>query len=153
MTDENREVRRARRSFPARYKLDILEEIDHVSDQGNPALGIIDFERGVKMSGSRFYVLRGAGARLQRAIIQFMLDYHGNVHGYTEIYPPFMVRSAMFVGAGQLPKFADNIYRDAEEDFMWLGTAEIALTSLHRDELLDEAPQEPWRQEPRGRGC
>ena len=104
-----------------------------------PALGIIDFERGVKLSGSRFYVLRGAGARLQRAIIQFMLDYHVNQHGYTEIYPPFMVRSAMFVGAGQLPKFADNIYRDAEEDFMWLGTAEIALTNLHRDEVLEEA--------------
>ena len=81
-----------------------------------PALGIIDFDRGVKLSGSRFYVLRGAGARLQRAVIQFMLDYHVNVHGYTEIYPPFMARSAMFVGAGQLPKFADNIYRDAEED-------------------------------------
>lgn len=104
-----------------------------------PALGIIDFDRGVKMSGSRFYVLRAGGARLQRAVIQFMLDYHVNHHGYTEIYPPFMVRSAMFVGAGQLPKFADNIYRDAEEDFMWLGTAEIALTNLHRDEILDEA--------------
>ena len=101
-----------------------------------PRLGIIDFERGVKLSGSRFYVLRGAGARLQRAVIQFMLDYHVNQHGYTEIYPPFMVRSAMFVGAGQLPKFVDNIYRDAEEDFMWLGTAEIALTNLHRDEVL-----------------
>ncbi len=68
-----------------------------------------------------------------------MLDYHVNQHGYTEIYPPFMVRSAMFVGAGQLPKFVDNIYRDAEEDFMWLGTAEIALTNLHRDEVLEEA--------------
>ncbi len=104
-----------------------------------PALGIVDFERGTKLSGSRFYVLRGQGARLQRAVIQFMLDYHTTVHDYTEIYPPFMVRSAMFVGAGQLPKFADNIYRDAEEDFMWLGTAEIALTNLHRDEILDEA--------------
>ncbi len=104
-----------------------------------PALGIIDFDRGVKLSGSRFYVLRGQGARLQRAVIQFMLDYHVNVHGYEEIYPPFMVRSAMFVGAGQLPKFADNIYRDAEEDYMWLGTAEIALTNLHRDEILEEA--------------
>ena len=103
-----------------------------------PALGILDFDRGVKLSGSRFYVLKGAGARLQRAVIQFMLDHHVNVHGYTEIYPPFMVRSAMFVGAGQLPKFADNIYRDAEEDFMWLGTAEIALTNLHRDEILEE---------------
>lgn len=104
-----------------------------------PALGILDFERGVKLSGSRFYILKAGGARLQRAVIQFMLDYHVNTHGYTEIYPPFMVRSAMFVGAGQLPKFADNIYRDAEEDFMWLGTAEIALTNLHRDEILDEA--------------
>ena len=103
-----------------------------------PALGILDFERGVKLSGTRFYVLKGTGARLQRALIQFMLDYHANKHGYTEVYPPFMVRSEMFVGAGQLPKFADNIYRDAEEDFMWLGTAEIALTNLHRDEILDE---------------
>ena len=103
-----------------------------------PALGIIDFDRGVKLSGSRFYVLRGQGARLQRAVIQFMLDYHTTIHGYTEIYPPFMVRSAMFVGAGQLPKFVDNIYRDAEEDYMWLGTAEIALTNLHRDEILEE---------------
>ena len=104
-----------------------------------PALNIIDFDRGVKLSGSRFYVLRGAGARLQRGLIQFMLNLHTETHGYTEIYPPFMVRSAMYVGAGQLPKFADNIYRDAEEDFMWLGTAEIALTNLHRDEILDEA--------------
>ncbi|WP_420643371.1 serine--tRNA ligase [Candidatus Leptofilum sp.] len=104
-----------------------------------PALNIIDFDRGVKLSGSRFYVLRGAGARLQRALIQFMLNYHLEQHGFTEIYPPFMVRSQVFEGAGQLPKFFDNIYRDAEEDFMWLGTAEIALTNLHRDEILDEA--------------
>jgi seryl-tRNA synthetase len=104
-----------------------------------PELGIIDFERGVKLSGSRFYLLRGLGARLQRAVIQFMLDYHVTHHGYTEIYPPFMVRSEMFVGAGQLPKFAENIYRDAEEDYMWLGTAEIALTNVHRDEILEEA--------------
>jgi seryl-tRNA synthetase len=104
-----------------------------------PALGIIDFERGVKLSGSRFYVLKGWGSRLQRAVIQFMLDYHVDRHGYTEVYPPFMVRSEMFVGAGQLPKFADNVYRDAEDDFMWLGTAEIALTNLHRDEILEEA--------------
>jgi seryl-tRNA synthetase len=104
-----------------------------------PALDIIDFEQGVKLSGSRFYVLKGQGARLQRALIQFMLDYHLDHHGYTEIYPPFMVRSAVFEAAGQLPKFYDNIYRDAEEDFMWLGTAEIALTNIHRDDVLDEA--------------
>lgn len=103
-----------------------------------PEMDLIDFERGVKLSGSRFYLLRGWGARLQRALIQFMLDYHVFEHDYTEIYPPFMVRSECFVGAGQLPKFADNIYRDAEEDFMWLGTAEIALTNIHRDEILEE---------------
>ncbi|GMQ78551.1 MAG: serine--tRNA ligase [Anaerolineae bacterium] len=103
-----------------------------------PALKIIDFERGVKLSGTRFYLLKGAGSRLQRALIQFMLDFHVSQHGYTEIYPPFMVRSEMFVGAAQLPKFRENIYRDAEEDFMWLATAEIALTNIHRDEILEE---------------
>lgn len=101
-------------------------------------LDIIDFERGVKLSGSRFYVLKSQGARLQRALIQFMLNYHLDHHGFTEVYPPFMVRSKIFEGAGQLPKFFDNIYRDAEEDFMWLGTAEIALTNMHRDEILQE---------------
>lgn len=103
-----------------------------------PELGIIDFERGVKLSGSRFYILKGWGARLQRALIQFMLDYHRENHAYTEVYPPFMVRSAIFEGAGQLPKFFDNIYRDAEEDFMWLATAEVALANFHRDEILEE---------------
>lgn len=104
-----------------------------------PALGIIDFERGVKLSGSRFYLLKGWGARLQRALIQFMLNYHLEHHAYTEVYPPFIVRSEIFEGAGQLPKFFDNIYRDAEEDLMLLGTAEIALANLHRDEILNEA--------------
>lgn len=104
-----------------------------------PELGIIDFERGVKLSGSRFYLLKGWGSRLQRALIQFFLDFHTEKHGYTEVYPPFMVRSEMFVGAGQLPKFKDNIYRDAEEDYMWVGTAEIVLTNVHRDEILEEA--------------
>jgi len=103
-----------------------------------PELDIIDFERGVKLSGTRFYILKGWGARLQRALIQFMLDCHVEDHGYTEVYPPYMVRSDMFVGAAQLPKFSDNIYRDAEEDFMWIGTAEIAVTNMHRDEILEE---------------
>ena len=100
------------------------------------ALGIIDFERGVKLSGTRFYVLKGLGARLQRAIISFMLDLHTTEHGYQEIYPPFMVKRECMVGAAQLPKFADNIYHDAEEDFWFVGTAEIPLTNLHRDEIL-----------------
>lgn len=102
-----------------------------------PMLGIIDFERGTKLSGSRFYLLRGLGARLQRALISWMLDVHINEHGYSEIYPPYMVKREAFVGAAQLPKFADNIYRDAEEDFMFIGTAEIPLTNVHRDEILD----------------
>jgi seryl-tRNA synthetase len=100
-------------------------------------LGILDFERGVKLSGSRFYVLRGAGARLQRALIAWMLDLHTRGHGYTEIYPPFVVREECMWGAGQLPKFADNIYHDVEDDFWFIGTAEIPLTNLHRDEILD----------------
>ncbi len=102
-------------------------------------LDIIDFERGVKLSGSRFYLLKGQGAHLQRAVIQFMLDFHIEKHGYTEIYPPFIVQSKCFEGAAQLPKFFDNIYRDAEQDLMLLATAEVALTNVHRDEILEEA--------------
>jgi seryl-tRNA synthetase len=101
-----------------------------------PKLGIIDFERGVKLSGTRFYLLRGMGSRLQRALIQWMLDVAVDQHGYTEMHLPLMVRGEMMVGAAQLPKFADNIYHDAEEDFWWLGTAEVALTNIHRDEIL-----------------
>ncbi len=99
-------------------------------------LGIIDFDRGVKISGSRFYVLSGLGARLQRAVIAFMLDLHTSEHGYREIYPPYMVKRECMVGAGQLPKFADNIYHDDEDDFWFVGTAEIPLTNLHRDEIM-----------------
>jgi seryl-tRNA synthetase len=98
-------------------------------------LDIVDFERGVKLSGTRFYLLKGAGARLQRALITWMLDVHLD-QGYTEIYPPYMVRREMMVGAAQLPKFEDNIYHDAEEDYWFVGTAEIPLTNLHRDEIL-----------------
>ena len=100
------------------------------------SLGIIDFDRGVKLSGSRFYVLKGPGARLQRALITFMLDLHTTQHGYQEIYPPFLVKRECMVGSGQLPKFADNIYHDTEDDFWLVGTAEIPLTNLHRDEIL-----------------
>jgi seryl-tRNA synthetase len=102
-----------------------------------PQLGILDFERGVKLSGSRFYVLKGAGARLQRALIHWMLDMHVTQHGYTEIYPPSIVKEECMWGAGQLPRFAENIYRDAEDDLWLIGTAEIPLTNLHRDEILD----------------
>ncbi len=100
------------------------------------ALGIIDFERGVKLSGSRFYVLKGLGARLQRALIDFMLDLHIKEHGYSEIYPPFMVKRECMVGSGNLPKFADNLYHDKEDDFWFVPTAEVPLTNLYRDEIL-----------------
>jgi seryl-tRNA synthetase len=100
-----------------------------------PTLDIIDFERGVKLSGTRFFVLKGLGARLQRALITWMLDVH-LAQGYTEIYPPYMVRREMMVGAAQLPKFEENIYHDAEEDYWFVGTSEIPLTNLHRDEIL-----------------
>jgi len=101
-------------------------------------LGIIDFDRGVKLSGSRFYVLGGAGARLQRSLITFMLALHTDTHGYKEIYPPYMVKREIMVGSGQLPKFADNIYHDDQEDYWFIGTAEIPLTNLHRDEILNK---------------
>jgi seryl-tRNA synthetase len=102
-----------------------------------PELGILDFERGVKLSGSRFYVLRAEGARLQRALIAWMLDVHTREHGYTEIYPPYVVREECMWNAGQLPRLADNIYHDVEDDLWLIGTAEIPLTSLHGDEILD----------------
>lgn len=100
-------------------------------------LDIIDFERGVKLSGSRFYVLKGLGAALQRALISFMLDLHIKAHGCTEIYPPYMVKQECMVGSSNLPKFADNLYHDAEEDFWFVPTAEVPLTNLHRDEVIE----------------
>jgi seryl-tRNA synthetase len=103
-----------------------------------PALGIINFEQGVKITGSRFYVLSGAGARLQRALIAWMLDMHIR-QGYTEKYTPFIVKSAVLYGSGHLPKFSDNLYRDHEEDLWMVPTAEVPLTGLHMDEILEEA--------------
>ena len=101
------------------------------------ALGIIDFDRGVKLSGSRFFILRGAGARLQRALIAFMLDAHVTRHGYTEVYPPVMVKEETMWRSGQLPKFRDNLYHDAEEDYWFIPTAEVPLTNMHGDEVLE----------------
>jgi seryl-tRNA synthetase len=103
-----------------------------------PALGVIDFERGTKITGSRFYVLSGPGARLQRALIAFMLDLHIR-QGYTEKYLPFIVNYETVFGAGQLPKFADNLYKDFEEELYFVPTAEVPLTGLHRDDILGES--------------
>jgi seryl-tRNA synthetase len=102
-------------------------------------LGIIDFERGVKLSGTRFYVLAGLGARLERALIAFMLDLKTRDQGYLEIAPPLMVNTATATSTGHLPKNADTMYHDAEEDYWFIPTAELPLTSMYRDEILDSA--------------
>jgi len=116
------------------------------------ALGILDQERAIKLSGARFAVLMGAGARLERALISFMLDLHTQKHGYTEVLPPFMVNSKSLFGTGQLPKFAEDLFRCSDADATaaangefkdndhWLiPTAEVPVTNLYRDEILDEA--------------
>ena len=100
-------------------------------------LGILDFARGAKISGSRFYILKGLGARLQRALIAWMLDLHVTEHGYIEVYPPAMVKEDCLIGTGNLPKFGENLYRDAEEDFWFIPTAEVPVTNLYREEVLE----------------
>lgn len=105
-------------------------------------LRVIDFQRGVKLSGSRFYTLNGRGARLERAIISWMLDLHSEEHGYTEMALPILVRREIMEGSGNLPRFADNLYHDEEDDLWLIPTAEVPVTNLHRDEILsaDELP-------------
>ncbi len=99
-------------------------------------LGMLDFERGAKLSGSRFYVLSAGLARLQRALIAYMLDLHAQ-QGYREVYLPFVVKQRTLFAAGQLPKFADNLYHDVEDDIWLVPTAEVPITNLHGDEILD----------------
>jgi seryl-tRNA synthetase len=102
-----------------------------------PALGIVDFERAARMSGSRFAVLTGAGARLSRALIDFMLDVHTREHGYTEVDPPFLVASRALIGTGNLPKFEEDLFKIAgDKDLYLIPTAEVPLTNLHREETL-----------------
>jgi len=103
-----------------------------------PALGVIDFERGTKIAGARFTVLVGAGARLARALINFMLDLHTKQHGYTEIEPPFMANTASLTGTGNLPKFEADLFKIAGDwDLYMVPTAEVPLTNMHRGEILD----------------
>ena len=106
-------------------------------------LGVIDFERGVRLAGSRFFVLRGLGAKLQRALISFMLDMHVERHGYTEVYLPYMINRDTALASGHLPGFQEEMYHDDEDDLWMVPTAEAAITSLHRDEILsaDELPR------------
>jgi len=100
-------------------------------------LGLIDFERGVKLSGTRFYVLTGLAARLERALITWMLDVKIKEQGYLEIVPPLMVNGAAVLGTAHLPKFRDTMYRDIEEDYWFIPTAEVPLTNLYAREILD----------------
>jgi seryl-tRNA synthetase len=103
------------------------------------ALGILDFERAAKITGARFPLYFGAGARLERALINFMLDIHTRTHGYTEILPPFMVNRQSMTHTGQLPKFEEDLFKLADWDYFLVPTAEVPVTNIHQDEVLDEA--------------
>src|ERR1700716_1235210 len=103
------------------------------------ALGIMDFERAARVSGSRFAFLTGAGARLERALVQFMLDLHTREHGYREVYAPFLVNSASMIGTANLPKFADDAFRIEDRDLWLIPTAEVPVTNMHRQEILERA--------------
>ena len=103
------------------------------------ALGILDFDRAAKMAGARFVVMTGAGARLERALINFMLDVHTSEHGYKEVLPPVMVNRAAMTGTGQLPKFEEDLFRLRDEDYFLIPTAEVPVTNLHREEILSES--------------
>ena len=129
--DDNAEVRRE--GTPRAFDFDPKPHFDL-----GPALGILDFERATKMSGSRFAVLMGAGARLARALINFMLDLHTKEHGYIEVEPPFLVSSDALRGTGNLPKFEQDLFKIAGDwDLFLIPTAEVPLTNLHRGEIVD----------------
>ncbi len=130
--EENQEVRRwgacAPLSFDAKPHWEIGEQ-----------LGILDFERAAKIAGARFAVLTGLGAQLDRALINFMLDLHTTRHGYREVLPTFMVNARSLVGTGQLPKFEEELFALRDDPYYLVPTAEVPVTNLHRDEILDEA--------------
>jgi seryl-tRNA synthetase len=124
------------RSIPgASRPSSIFEPLNHW-DIGEK-LDILDFERAARMTGARFAVLKGLGARLERALINFMLDLHTNEHGYTEILPPFMVNSQAMTGTGQLPKFAEDSFKLEKSDYWLIPTAEVPVTNLHMNETLE----------------
>jgi len=107
-------------------------------DELGESLGILDFERAGKISGARFSLLVGAGALLERSLINFMLDLHTRQHGYTEVLPPFMVKSAALMGTGQLPKFKEDLFKIEGTDHWLIPTAEVPVTNIHYDEIIDE---------------
>jgi seryl-tRNA synthetase len=132
---ENKEIRRwgdpPQFNFPAKNHWDIGEE-----------LGILDFARAAKLAGARFALYKDAGARLERALINFMLELHTQEHGYREVLPPFLVNREAMTGTGQLPKFEEDLFRTTEPDFFLIPTAEVPVTNIHREELLsrDQLP-------------
>src|SRR5579864_2110506 len=128
--EDNVEVRRC--GEPRRFDFEPKAHWDL-----GPELGILDLERAAKITGARFAVYWGAGARLERALINFMLDVHTREHGYNEVLPPFMVNSASLFGTGQLPKFADDQFKCEKHDLWLIPTAEVPVTNLYRDETLD----------------
>nr|Q024V4.1 RecName: Full=Serine--tRNA ligase; AltName: Full=Seryl-tRNA synthetase; Short=SerRS; AltName: Full=Seryl-tRNA(Ser/Sec) synthetase [Candidatus Solibacter usitatus Ellin6076] len=128
--DDNVEVRRS--GEPAKFDFEPKAHWDL-----GPELGILDFERAVKITGARFALYWGAGARLERALVNFFLDVHTQQHGYTEVLPPFMVNSASLYGTGQLPKFAEDLFKIENSDFWLIPTAEVPVTNIYRDETLE----------------
>lgn len=131
--DENANVEVRKWSEPTQFEFDPKDHVDI-----GTALGILDFETAARISGARFTLLRGAGARLERALIAWMLDTHADEHGYTEMLPPFLVASASMEASGQLPKFAEEAFSLTNGDYWLNPTAEVPLTSVHRDEILTE---------------
>ena len=129
---ENREIRKWGEipsfSFTPKSHWDLGESLD-----------ILDFERGAKLTGARFVLYRGLGARLERALINFMLDLHTGSHGYTEVLPPFMVNRETMTGTGQLPKFEEDLFRLVDPDFLLIPTAEVPVTNIHRGEILKKS--------------
>ncbi len=136
--DESANVEIRRSGEPPEFGFEPAEHWD-IAER----LGIADFERGARLAGSRFYMLRGKGAKLQRALISFMIDMHVERQGYTEVYLPYMVNSATALASAHLPGFREEMYHDDEDDLWMLPTAEAAITGLHRDEILpaDELPK------------
>ncbi len=129
--EKNKEIRRVGDlpafDFKPRTHFELAEKLD-----------IIDFKRAAKVTGSNFIVYKGVGARLERALFSFMLDLHTREHGYTEVFPPFLVNRASMTGTGQLPKMEEDMYRIKDEDLFLIPTAEVPVTNLHRDEILKE---------------
>ena len=129
--DDNIEVHRT--GEPRKFDFEFKAHWDIAEEKG-----LVDFERGVKLSQSRFVMYRGKGARLERAIIEFFLDLHTLEHGYEEILPPFMANSATMTGTGQLPKFAEDMYKCQDEDLYLIPTAEVPVTNIYANEILSE---------------